>query len=106
MPTVTAAPSVLIRAARGSDGAEIARVAALDSARIPAGEVLVAEADGTIVAARSVQTGAAVADPFRRTADVLELLDLRAAALAAPAGRRRLAERLGGRAARIASRTA
>jgi hypothetical protein len=96
MPTVTTAPSVLIRAARGSDGRALARLAALDSAVVPEGELLVAEADGELVAARSLATSAAIADPFRPTADVLALLELRAAALAAPARRsRRLAGRLG-----------
>jgi hypothetical protein len=107
MPTVTTAPSVLIRAARGSDGPAIARLAALDSASVPAGELLVGEADGELVAARSLTTGAAIADPFRRSTDVLELLALRARALEAPALRRRgIAERLGLRAGRMASRTA
>jgi hypothetical protein len=106
MPTVTTAPSVLIRAARGSDGPAISRLAALDSARIPAGELLVAEADGALVAARSLSSGAAIADPFRPTADVLALLELRARALAAGSPRRSLADRLGLRAGRVASRTA
>jgi hypothetical protein len=106
MPTVTTAPSVLIRAARGSDGPALARLAALDSARVPAGDLLVAEADGVLVAARSVHTGAAVADPFRPTSDVLALLALRAGALAAPARARRLAGRLGVRPRRVAHRTA
>jgi hypothetical protein len=106
MPTVTTAPSVLIRAARGSDGRAIARLAALDSAAVPAGDLLVAEADGQLVAARSLTTGAAVADPFRPTADVLALLELRAAAIASRAPRRSLADRLGLRAGRVASRTA
>jgi hypothetical protein len=109
MPIVTTAPSVLIRAARGSDGPALARIAALDSATVPAGELLVAEADGALVAARSLGTGAMIADPFRPTADVLELLAVRAASMAAdaPAGPiRGLAERLGLRAARVVSHTA
>ena len=48
---ITTAPSVLIRAARGSDGAALERLAALDSAAVPAGTLLVAEADGALVAA-------------------------------------------------------
>jgi hypothetical protein len=106
MPTITTAPSVLIRAARGSDGPAIARLAVLDSATVPAGELLVAEADGALVAARSLSTGAVIADPFRPTADVLALLELRARALSAGAPRRTLADRLGLRAGRVASRTA
>jgi hypothetical protein len=75
------APSVVIRAARGSDGESLRRLAALDSARVPAGNVLIAEAEGTVVAAHSPMTGATIADPFRRTADVVELLELRGAML-------------------------
>jgi hypothetical protein len=109
MPSIALAPSVLIRAARGSDGAAIARIAALDSATVPAGELLVAEADGTLVAARSLATGAVVADPFRPTADIVALLALRAAAVSAVPGRRTprgIAERIGLRAGRVASRAA
>jgi hypothetical protein len=108
VPAITTAPSVLIRAARGSDGPAIARLAALDSARVPAGELLVAEADGELVAARSLSTGVAISDPFRPTADVLSLLALRASALTEPLGSRRSwAERLGlQRGAPVASRTA
>jgi hypothetical protein len=106
MPTITTAPSVLIRAARGSDGPALEGLAALDSATVPAGELLVAEADGALVAARSLTTGQAIADPFVPSADVLALLELRAAALAAPARRRRLADRLGLRATRVVSHTA
>jgi hypothetical protein len=109
MPSIALAPSVLIRAARGSDGAAIARLAALDSAAVPAGELLVAEVDGTLVAVRSLVTGGVVADPFRPTADIVALLALRAAAVGAGSDRRAargIAERLGLRAGRIASRTA
>jgi hypothetical protein len=75
------APNVLIRAARGSDGRALNRLAALDSARVPAGELLVAETDGALVAAHAPDTGATIADPFRHTADVVELLELRGALL-------------------------
>jgi hypothetical protein len=80
--TVTAA-TVIIRPAIGSDGAALHRLASLDSARIPAGELLVAESDGALVAAHAPRTGATIADPFRRTADVVELLHLRGAMLRA-----------------------
>ena len=45
---------------------------------VPAGELLVAETGDEVVAALSVDTGARVADPFRRTADVVDLLAYRA----------------------------
>jgi hypothetical protein len=98
MPSVTTAPSVLIRAARGSDGLALIRLAALDSADVPAGELLVAEADGVLVAARSLTTGESIADPFRPTLEVLALLAVRARAFAFAPVRRGLAERLGLRA--------
>ena len=81
--TAFSAPTVLIRAARGSDGAALHRLAALDSARVPAGELLVAETDGALVAAYAPGSGAAIADPFRRTAEVVELLALRGSLLRA-----------------------
>jgi hypothetical protein len=107
MPTITTAPSVLIRAARGSDGPSLRRLAALDSSVVPAGELLVAEADGELVAARALTSGATIADPFRPSADVVALLELRASILHAPVRRSRgLAERLGLRGPTVASRTA
>ena len=75
----TSSPSVLIRAARGSDGPALETLAALDSRVVPSGTLLVAEADGELVAALSAATGERIADPFRRTRDVVELLELRAA---------------------------
>jgi hypothetical protein len=77
------APTVLIRAARGSDGPALRRLAALDSRPLPEGALLVAETDDEVVAALSVDTGAKVADPFRRTADVVDLLAFRARGLRA-----------------------
>ena len=78
MTPTNLAPTVLIRAARGSDGVALERLAALDSARVPAGELLVAETDGAIVAAHAPAVGQTIADPFRRTAPVVELLELHA----------------------------
>ena len=92
---ITTAPSVLIRAARGSDGDAIERLAALDSAEVPAGTLLVAEADGRLVAAIATATGEAIADPFLPTADVIALLELRAAGSSARHGRHGLGQRLG-----------
>lgn len=72
------APTVLIRAARGSDGPALRRLAELDSSPLPAGDLLIAETDDELVAALSVDTGDKVADPFRPTADVVDLLAFRA----------------------------
>ncbi len=79
MTAFSAAPNVLIRAARGSDGAALGRLAGLDSARVPAGDLIVAETDGTLVAAHSPAARATIADPFRPTADVVRLLEVRGA---------------------------
>ena len=89
----TTAPSVLIRAARGSDGPALARLAILDSAEVPAGELTVAETDGELVAAMALRSGDRIADPFHQTADVVALLELQAARRRS-ANRRGLAERL------------
>src|SRR3954454_15345401 len=78
------APTVVIRAARGSDGPALRHLAALDSREVPAGEVLLAETDDAVVAAVSVETGAHIADPFRHTADVVDLLEFRARRLRTP----------------------
>jgi hypothetical protein len=83
MTSLSLAPGVLIRAARGSDGGALHRLAGLDSARVPAGDLLVAETDGALVAAYAPATGATIADPFRHTAEVVELLELRGSLLRA-----------------------
>ena len=89
--------SVVMRAARGSDGDALARLAALDSKRAPRGEVLVAEVDGAIRAAIGLDDGLVIANPFQPTAGLVALLELRAGAVAAKGrrSRRGLAERLG-----------
>jgi hypothetical protein len=71
------AGTVTIRPALGTDGAALHRLAALDSARVPTGALLVAETDGALVAAHEPRSGATIADPFRHTAEVVELLHLR-----------------------------
>jgi hypothetical protein len=70
-------PSVVIRAARGSDGTALENLARMDSQRPVAGSVLVAEQGGVIVAA--IAGDRAIADPVRPTADLVELLRLHAA---------------------------
>jgi hypothetical protein len=77
------APTVVIRAARGSDGPALRRLAELDSSPLPGGDLLIAESGDEVVAALSVETGERVADPFRRTADVVDLLAYRARGLKA-----------------------
>jgi hypothetical protein len=61
---------------------------------VPAGRLLVAEVEGELLAAVAIESGAAIADPFRRTADLDALLQTRARPLSAPPPRRRRAPRL------------
>jgi hypothetical protein len=69
-------PTVVIRAARGSDGRVLGDLARLDSQRPLTGDVTVAEQDGVVVAALAGDR--TIADPFRPTADVIALLQLHA----------------------------
>jgi hypothetical protein len=58
----------------------VLRVAALDSGRVPRSPLLVAEVDGEVRAALSLDDGAHVADPFHPTRELVELLRARAGA--------------------------
>jgi hypothetical protein len=70
-----------IRHATAADFPALERLAALDSRRIPTGELFVAEAEGRLLAATSLDTGAVVADPFEQTASIVELLRAHAGAV-------------------------
>lgn len=74
---------ITIRHATDADAASLRDLAGLADRPLPAAPLLVAEADGHLVAARSLRGREAIADPFRLNADVLSLLDLRAAQLRA-----------------------
>ncbi len=67
---------ITIRAARQEDTAAIARLAALDEAPVPRGVALLGFLDGQLAAAKPLERGVTVADPFRRTAELVDLLDL------------------------------
>jgi len=69
---------VVIRRFAERDIDAIRRLAALDSKPEPSGGVLVAERAGELVAALPLDGGGALADPFKRTADVVTLLKRRA----------------------------
>ena len=77
--------SIVIRLARPADGPALDRLQDLADRRLPDAPLLVAEADGELVAAAAVSGGAAVTNPFRVTLDVVELLDLRSSQLRAAA---------------------
>jgi len=70
--------AITIRLANPDDHAALARLAALDSATVPAAPVLIAEANAQARAALSLRDGAAVANPFHPSTAVLELLYARA----------------------------
>jgi hypothetical protein len=70
--------NLTIRRATTSDEFAVRRLAALDSAAPPTGDVLLAEMGDELWAALSVDTGNAVADPFRPSRDLVELLRFRA----------------------------
>ncbi len=67
---------ITIRAARDEDTAAIARLAALDEAPVPRGRALLGFLDGELAAAKPLEHGVTVADPFRRTAELVDLLNL------------------------------
>ncbi len=74
--------TISIRLATPDDGRALARLAALDSGTVPAGQVLLAERDGELQAALALDGGARLADPFVPTAELLALLRVRATRLA------------------------
>lgn len=82
--------TVSLRLATAADRPELDRLAVIDSARPLVGTVLVAEAGGSLRAARSLHDGRTIADPFAPTADLVVLLAARAALLrGAPSQRSR-----------------
>src|SRR5581483_3828948 len=81
---------IKIRLTGPEDARALHRLAALDSAHVPSGWMLLAEVGDEPWAAVEVRTGAAIADPFRPTADVVELLRMRAAKLRGDEDRRLL----------------
>jgi hypothetical protein len=80
--TTLSQPTIIIRAATAADGPVLSRLAALDSAPVPFGPTLLAEVDGEARAALNLRDGAVVADPFARTAELVQLLKVHAATVA------------------------
>src|SRR3954449_12037588 len=88
---------VVLRPAQRQDAVALDRLAALDGVRRPAGELMLAEVDGEILAAVPVEGGRAIADPFRPTRDLIDLFHARTRLLGGRAeagGLRRLRPRL------------
>jgi hypothetical protein len=82
-----------LRLCKASDDAELECLAALSEQPLAPGRFVVALVNGRIAAALPLAGGPALADPFVRTADLLRLLELRAAQLRQPAPRRSLVPR-------------
>jgi hypothetical protein len=72
---------VTVRLAEAADRAALERLAGRDNNPVPTGEVLLAAVDGEVRAALSLDGATVVADPFRPTAELVELLRLRSAQL-------------------------
>ena len=83
--------NLTIRSATAADAAAISRLAQLDSRPVPAGPQLVATDGDQLIAAISARDGAAIADPFTRSADAVEILRRRARQLSSPRRERRTA---------------
>ncbi len=81
-------PAIAIRRAEERDRSAVERLAALDSTRVPRGPVLIGEVDGEPWAAVGLEDGHTVADPFHRTAGIVDLLRARARHAGAPAAGR------------------
>jgi hypothetical protein len=70
--------ALTIRRATADDAFAVKRLAAIDSAAPPTGDLLLAEMGEELWAAVSLDTGAAIADPFRPSGDIVDLLRFRA----------------------------
>jgi hypothetical protein len=91
-PTPTAEPwaPILLRRSDVADLPALRRLAQLESRPLPDGYFLVAEIQGELVAAVSLEVDQpALGDPFRPTADIRRLLELQARALASGGGSQR-----------------
>jgi hypothetical protein len=77
---VGARGEIALRLALPADDAALQRLSGLSERRLRDGAVLVAEADGEVLAAADAR-GTVISDPFRVTIDVVELLRLRASQL-------------------------
>ena len=91
LPELPSGPSeaVALRLCRVADDETLERLAILEGRPAPAGRYVVAEVDGEVVAAVSLNSGSVLADPFRPTGHLLPLLELRASQLAPEARRSR-----------------
>ena len=73
--------NVTIRQLTPADSVAVHRLAELDSVAVPAEPLLGAEVEGRLLAAMSIASGTVIADPFSRTAELRDLLELRSTQL-------------------------
>jgi hypothetical protein len=78
MTTTSPDAPIIIRLAHDDDVPALRRLAQLDGARLPDGELLVAEVGGELRAALRIADRAYVADPFFPSRPLVSLLDVRA----------------------------
>ena len=71
-------PTIVIRLATLSDHRTLSNLAALDSRPPLAGPAMLAEVDGVVRAALDLSDGSVAADPFVSSAELVDLLRLRA----------------------------
>jgi hypothetical protein len=76
--------AVTLRVAGARDDDVVRMLCELDCAAWPQGTVLLAEIDRRAVAALEIATGRAIADPFQRSLEAVELLRTRARQLQEP----------------------
>ena len=69
---------ITITHATEDNSQELWRLAALDDRSAPKGPTLLAYVDGELRAAVGIVDGRAVADPFHRTAEIVEILKFQA----------------------------
>lgn len=74
---------IVIRPDRAEDVPALRRLAALDSSTVPPGPLLLVEEGRELRAAVAIGSGAAIADPFARTMELVALLRMRAEQLIA-----------------------
>ena len=73
--------AITIRRATQDDATALRRLAQLDAALLPEGDLLVAEVEGEIRAALRIDDGAYVSDPFFPSRDLVGMLHTRAKAI-------------------------
>ena len=68
---------IKIRTARSEDALALGRLAQLDGTHYDGASALVAEVEGELIAALPFDGSCAFADPFRRSAPLVDMLELR-----------------------------